>query len=247
MGERLRRASALERTGMRVLEPLPWGRLIFVWVVFGISVVVSWRGYDVLPQRFPMHWTLLEGPDRFSVKSPGAVFTMGCLVPLLLAIASTVVVGQARYSVHQPGGEPDHGDALKFNLRVARANRRQGLYGSYFASLSAGVSSVLMLRMFDVWHPGPLGIILVAAIAVPTTWLVFCLIKWNARRIRPRPGEKAQRVVAGMLYYNRADPRALAALGDDTTAVNLARPGGWGILVGLAVPIVVAVVVLVSA
>jgi len=206
-----------------LLEAVPFGLLATAGVVLGLS-------WERIPERFPVHWGL-EGPDRFSERTPLGVFG-----PLLLGtILCLGMIGlRAAILALSPSRPGDaRASALRSLLRTSLLGASLlvalSLAGAALSPLTGGPWLTLVLS--------GIGVVALLALVGVTAVRVASLPPGG-----PGDGTPDDRWKWGLVYVNPDDPAIFvpkrAGLG---YTINLGRPGGVAVMAAiLAVPLVVA-------
>lgn len=219
------------------MAPLPWLYLVIPFVVAAIAAVVVIAFYDLLPDPLPTHWNAQGVADGFADKTIATALGANVGLPIFLGLVSLGCIGLMRVQAGDKPVSPSKEDIENRNGMIATLSKTQYTLAKFMALLATLITADLMLSMFGILRSKLAVVSIIAGFVLAMVWLAVELKRNNDEVSRSYPNEISNHMKWGMFYFNPEDDRTMIHhMGGST--VNFARPGGWAVIGGLTLPIV---------
>lgn len=189
-------------------EPLPLAWWLGLIPMVGVVAVCAyvWSQWDIIPERFPIHWNARGVADGFGTRSWRSVFA----APLIFAI---VAVWMWVF-----------GAGVWFGTRHSTPWRKltiQVLTGAIFG-MGALLSFITMLPLLGEPNKAVFMGVLVVTLVLLMGWPIYAVVK-SLGMPQPEPPPKR-----GLFYFNREDPALFVekSWGRGLT-LNFGHPWAW--------------------
>ena len=222
-------------------QPLP---LTWEWVhiaVITASLALTWMLYPQMPDQIVQHVDFNGVATDYMPKSPAAV-----LFPAAVAAFMAAVMTCSHAMVIRSKRPVDPGSPAASALAYALFARMQSIVMFASGVLLTSVVGLAMPFAFAEIIPmdvlGSLVIVAVLVIVAASIWVAVVYGQSGARAIKrdmasgAMPMDEDRMWLAGIFYCNPCDPSIIVPkrFGVGWT-VNVGRPGGWAVIIGLLV------------
>jgi uncharacterized membrane protein len=223
----LRDARSEVPLALRLGLPLP------LLALGALAVYLGWA-WDRIPDRFVTHWNLAGTPDRWSQKSPEAVFGGLMLAASICGMLWLAAYATLRWSRRVHAAGPAAGQERRFRVTVATCL----LLTSCLMVAITSWGTRLPLRPDTNGPPSITGLLVGVAVFMVT--IAVLLVRNRPGRVPAAPGSPAGDRTedrfwkAGLLYINADDPALLVEkrFGIGYT-LNFGHPWAWGLTAAL--------------
>ena len=184
----------------------------FVWII-GVAAYLQAQ-WDILPERFPVHWGVDGQPNGWATRSFGGVY--GPLLAAFLVDGFCLLLAMALL-------------LLSRNTTMRHVTITILLLVTYPVSFAFGMVALLPLTTFPMWLVPAVTLTFVTVIIV---WSVRKIISPAAHDVVPEPSNDAY-WKAGLFYFNPDDPAIFVSkrVGIGYT-MNFANKLSWVVLAG---------------
>jgi uncharacterized membrane protein len=219
--------------------PIVWPALAAI--VLAVAAAVDAALYPSLPDPIPVHFNFEGGADRWADKSVWTVFgtlMIGAAMVVLLTVLSVVA---ARYNARTQSD--DTADQAALRTRVQR-NMLTSLLAQLSFVIALGISAIELTQRLIPTAPWTVALCAIVLAVVIMAVVIGNVVRGRAQlrpaNVRdpqtPRPDavDDDEHWKGGLFYVNRDDPALMVprrfGLG---WTVNLGRPSGIALTVGL--------------
>jgi len=236
--------------------PILWPALAAIVLAGATAVDVAL--YPTLPNPIPVHFDVSGNVDRWAAKSVWSVFGILMIGAAIVVLLSVLSVFAARYSARVQADDTPQQAALRTQVQ-------RGILTSLLSELSfviaLGISAIELSQRLLPHAPGALAVSTIGFVVLVMAVVIGNVVRGRAQlrpaNVRdpqhPRPDavDDDEHWKGGIFYVNRDDPALMVprrfGLG---WTVNLGRPAGIALTIGLLLVIaalVVAVILLAHA
>ena len=217
--------------------PLRW-ELLHVAIVVA-SLALTWALYPQMPDQIIQHLDFNGVPTDYMPKSPVSV-----LFPAAVAAFMAAIMTCSHAMIIHSKRPVDPGSPTASSLAYALFARMQSIVLYVSGVLLTAVIGLAMPLAFAGIVPmdvlGTLAIAIVLVIVAASIWVAAIYGQSGARAIKRDAASEKMRVdedsmwLAGIFYCNPHDPSVIVPkrFGVGWT-VNIGRPGGWAVIIGL--------------
>lgn len=224
--------------------PIPWAWYLAGLVSALVSFAYALTYFDQVPDPMPVHFNASGEADSFVAKTLTAFLGMHLLPLAIFLLAGVGSAGLIQVQARSAAEDtyPTRSNTQRQRSVTMLRGMQKPLAGFLLALMV--MISVGMHMSFGAWGPVRINLFwLLAGIIVVCAGLILITSRLQRRVDEQYPPEDEKETLRwGMVYFNRDDERVfIDQLGGTNLTLNFARPGAWGVLAALFIPLAIAV------